>query len=205
MFTIIKHWPHIWNVFTHVASSYANLLEQKKAHLHEKRVQLPQDFFGTPTWPPFHCFGTPIWPPWCHVKTLYMSHFRRLVEIHSDVIKGIFGMMWLLVFSEWNEYIWMHEYIIYTHSFAKTLCLEEYNRRHLPIALCSALLSMIAEMSLVKSKWWKDKGFITWRHPQNQVFPSGDDTFFFQVLIALYLCPNSVICRCFLLKKYIYF
>ena len=86
-----------------------------------------------------------------------MSHFRRLVEIHSDVIKGIFGMMWLLVFSEWNEYIWMHEYIIYTHSFAKTLCLEEYNRRHLPIALCSALLSMIAEMSLVKSKWWKDR------------------------------------------------
>ena len=27
-------------------------------HLHEKRVQLPEDFLGTPTWPPFHCFGT---------------------------------------------------------------------------------------------------------------------------------------------------
>ena len=34
-------------------------------------VQLPQDWFGTTTWPPFHCFGTPIWPPWRHVKTLY--------------------------------------------------------------------------------------------------------------------------------------
>ena len=45
----------------------------KRKYLHEKRVQLPEDFFGTPTWPPFHCFGTPIWPPWRHVKTLYTS------------------------------------------------------------------------------------------------------------------------------------
>ena len=36
-----------------------------------RRVQLPEDCFGTPTWPPFHCFGTPIWPPWRHVKTLH--------------------------------------------------------------------------------------------------------------------------------------
>ena len=43
----------------------------KRKHLHEKRVKLPEDFLGTPTWPPFHCFGTPIWPPWRHVKTLY--------------------------------------------------------------------------------------------------------------------------------------
>ena len=35
----------------------------KRKHLHEKRVKLPEDFLGTPTWPPFHCFGTPIWPP----------------------------------------------------------------------------------------------------------------------------------------------
>ena len=43
----------------------------KRKRLHKKRVQLPEDWFGTPTWPPFHCFGTPIWPPWRHVKTLY--------------------------------------------------------------------------------------------------------------------------------------
>ena len=52
------------SAFTHVASMYTNLLEQKKAFkLHKKRVQLPEDWFGTPTWPPFHCFGTLIWPP----------------------------------------------------------------------------------------------------------------------------------------------
>ena len=43
----------------------------KGKSLHKKRVQLPEDWFGTPTWPPFHCFWTPIWPPWRHVKTLY--------------------------------------------------------------------------------------------------------------------------------------
>ena len=49
----------------------------KRKRLHKKRVQLPQDWFGTPTWPPFHCFGTPIWPPWRHVKTLYRLARRQ--------------------------------------------------------------------------------------------------------------------------------
>ena len=40
----------------------------KRKCLHKKRVQLPQDWFGKPTWPPFHCFGAPIWLPWRHVK-----------------------------------------------------------------------------------------------------------------------------------------
>ena len=33
----------------------------KRESLHKKRVQPLQDWFGTPTWPPFHCFGIPIW------------------------------------------------------------------------------------------------------------------------------------------------
>ena len=43
--------------------------------LHRKRVQLPQDFLGTPTWPPFHSFGMPIWRTWRHVKKLYSYIF----------------------------------------------------------------------------------------------------------------------------------
>ena len=35
----------------------------KRKRLHKKRAQLPEDWFGTPTWLLFHCFGTPIWPP----------------------------------------------------------------------------------------------------------------------------------------------
>ena len=49
------------------------IYRNKRKSLHKKRVQLPQDWFGTPTWPPFHCFGTPIWPPWGHVKTLHTT------------------------------------------------------------------------------------------------------------------------------------
>ena len=29
----------------------------KRKRVHKKRVQLPQNWFGTPTWPPFLCFG----------------------------------------------------------------------------------------------------------------------------------------------------
>ena len=47
----------------------------KRKRLHKKRVQLPEDWFGTTTWPHFHCFGTPIWPPWRHVKMLYSWHY----------------------------------------------------------------------------------------------------------------------------------
>ena len=43
----------------------------KRKRLHKKGTQLPKDWFGTPTWPPYYCCGTPIWPPWRHVKTLY--------------------------------------------------------------------------------------------------------------------------------------
>ena len=45
----------------------------KRKRLHKKRVQLPQEWFGTPIWPSFHCFGTPIWPPWRHAKTLHRT------------------------------------------------------------------------------------------------------------------------------------
>ena len=55
---------------THLASISGICLNKRK-HLHKKRIQLLQDWFRTPTWPPFHCFGTPKWPPWRHVKALY--------------------------------------------------------------------------------------------------------------------------------------
>ena len=47
------------------------IYRNKRKRLHNKKVQLPEDWFGTPTWPLFYCFGAPIWPPWRHVKTLY--------------------------------------------------------------------------------------------------------------------------------------
>ena len=34
--------------------------DYKRMRLLEKRSQLAEDYFGTLTWPPFHCFGTSI-------------------------------------------------------------------------------------------------------------------------------------------------
>ena len=50
----------------------------KRKHLHKKRVQLPQDWFGTPTW-----------SPWRHVETLYCfrrSRCRRLRRCVSSLL-----------------------------------------------------------------------------------------------------------------------
>ena len=58
----------------------------KRKRLHEKSVHLPQDWFGTPTWPPFYWFGTPIWPPSRHVKTLY-THERISSEVKGTLPK----------------------------------------------------------------------------------------------------------------------
>ena len=68
-------------VFTHVANIYANL----GRCLHKIRVQLPQDWFETPKWPPFHCCGTPIWPLWRHVKTLYSLLKDRWFKVELKV------------------------------------------------------------------------------------------------------------------------
>ena len=57
--------------------------KRKRFLIHKKRVQLPQDLFGTTTWPLFHCFGTQIWPPWRHVKTL----FQLCIHTHLDRAK----------------------------------------------------------------------------------------------------------------------
>ena len=52
-----------WDGSTLDRASLVNIRElkrqrrNKRKYLHKKRVQLPQDLFGTPTWPPFHCMA----------------------------------------------------------------------------------------------------------------------------------------------------
>ena len=54
-----------------------------------KRVQLPQDWFGTPTWPPFH----PIWLLWRHVKTRYRTCLITLRFSHKRLTANSFDNM----------------------------------------------------------------------------------------------------------------
>ena len=53
----------ILRVFSLTWPASMQIYRNKRKRLHKKRVQLPQDWFRTPTWPPFYFFGTPIWPP----------------------------------------------------------------------------------------------------------------------------------------------
>ena len=60
-----KRWWYDHGIYRAFSLTWPASMKEKK------RVQLLQDLFGTPIWPPFHCFGTPIWQQWRHVKTLY--------------------------------------------------------------------------------------------------------------------------------------
>ena len=81
----------------------------KRKRFHKKRVQLPQDWFGTPTWRPFHCFGTPIWPPWRHVKTLYNVIFCRLESclVRSLQAHSLRQQYNYFIFSHWQYSHWI--------------------------------------------------------------------------------------------------
>ena len=96
-----------YRVFSLTWPASRQICWHKRKRLHEKTVYLPQDWFGKPTWPPFHCFGTPIWPPWCHVKTLYSGtlegghqgyctchsvHFKQ--DLRKKSHKCIFNNYW---------------------------------------------------------------------------------------------------------------
>ena len=50
--------------------------------LHKKRVQLPEDWYGTP-----------IWPPWRHVKTLYSSNCCKLIKYEVTFCSEKFGII----------------------------------------------------------------------------------------------------------------
>ena len=80
-------------VFSLTWSASMQIYWKKRKRLHKKRVQLPQDWFGTPTWPPFHCFGTKIWPPWRHVKTLLYCFSLGIQKNAGDVVY----IQWLVV------------------------------------------------------------------------------------------------------------
>ena len=53
----------ILRVFSLTWPASMQIYRNKRKRLHKKRVQLPQDWFRTPTWASFYFFGTPIWPP----------------------------------------------------------------------------------------------------------------------------------------------
>ena len=134
----------------------------KRKRLHKKRVQFPEDWFGTPTWPPFHCFGTPIWPPWRHVKTLYRKLTRRprsrvriLIhrtwvienELHTNNrVKKHFIWSFLKAIYKANTSLVVSPGIVaFVHSWIKTLKLTGVSQNQ---ALCGSFNSFLQSSRL---------------------------------------------------------
>ena len=74
---------NVWNRLVYSAFSltwpaFMQICCHKRKRKHTKRVQLPQEWFGTSTWQPFHCFETPIWPPWRHAKSSALTASFRI-------------------------------------------------------------------------------------------------------------------------------
>ena len=90
-----------------------SIFEQRRKRLHTKRVQLPEDSFGTPTWPPFHCFGTPIWPP-----------RRKVIKFHREY--------WLpfvaTYFYPSLRHIWLHFVAAVPSSISSNLIFNTFYR-----------------------------------------------------------------------------
>ena len=78
----------IYRAFSLTWPAHMQIYRNKRKCLQKKRVQLPEDWFGTPAWPPFHCFGTPIWLPWRHVKTLYCTESIELVITQQTIVQA---------------------------------------------------------------------------------------------------------------------
>ena len=75
-------------LFSLTWSASMQIYWNKRKRLHKKRVQLPEDWFGTP-----------IWPPWRHVKTLYIYKLQMgkfMYQYKSGLLPYSFNNMFLV-------------------------------------------------------------------------------------------------------------
>ena len=87
---IYFHTP-LYSVFSLMRPASMQIYWNKRKRLHKKRVQLPQDWFGTQTWPPFHCFGTQ-YVMWKHtiMIIIFSSLYDWLISLTSSVSLKMF-------------------------------------------------------------------------------------------------------------------
>ena len=57
---MLKNMCRLYRAYALTCPAFMQIYWNQSKCLHKKRVELPQDWFGTPTWPLFHGFGTPL-------------------------------------------------------------------------------------------------------------------------------------------------
>ena len=85
-----------YRVFSLTWPAYMQIYWNKRKSLHKKRVQLPEDWFGTP-----------IWPPWRHVKTLYSKIRNCLSQDNAETPRWnkLFHLSWISVMLFYMAYL----------------------------------------------------------------------------------------------------
>ena len=96
---VVAHDLLEYRVFSLTWPTSMQIYWNKRKRLRKKRVQIPQDWFGTQTWPLFHCFGTQIWPLWRHVKT----HNRYMDDVTEN-------LLFCFVQSSARSWKWLWDY-----------------------------------------------------------------------------------------------
>ena len=121
----IKYKMNFYRFFSLPWPASMQIYRNKRRRLHTKiaRVQLLQDWLGTPTWPPLPCFGTPIMPSWRHVKTdaVLVLYSGLVIFVRGTTVCPFFGSL------HWRILIYLVKFekhsgrLIYTSSCAFVL------------------------------------------------------------------------------------
>lgn len=121
----VKYKMNCYRFFSLAWPASMQIYRNKRRRLHTKkaRVQLLQDWLGTPTWPPLPCFGTPIMPSWRHVKTdaVLVLYSGLVIFVRGTTVCPFFGSL------HWRILIYLVKFekhsggLIYTSSFAFVL------------------------------------------------------------------------------------
>ena len=96
------------SVFTHVASIYANLLEQKKSFAYEKS-STPTGLVWDIAWPPFHCFGKSNMA----AVTSCENTLQRFYLFNRPRIKSVLQQISLLPVAESREQFYFFQENLY--------------------------------------------------------------------------------------------
>ena len=107
---------HLYIVYALTCPAAMQIHWNKRKCLHMKRIQLPQDWFGSTTWPPIHCFWTQIWLPWRHVRT-FCNYFRLDYQRGRNLENPCFDPSRYLTMPFINSYIFVRDVTHWRHFF----------------------------------------------------------------------------------------
>ena len=73
--------PRLYRAFPLTWLAAMQIYWNRRKCLHKKRLQFPQNWFGTPTWPPIHCFDTKVAAVTSCENTLWQCQLCKVMRL----------------------------------------------------------------------------------------------------------------------------